>query len=66
VDHVAASERKTIALMSKPARLDQRVERHGAPLTVDASVRGLRKILSRVRLQESGTFLSYDGSAIAW
>jgi hypothetical protein len=38
----------------------------GAPLTVDASVRGLRKILSRVRLQDSGTFLSYDGSALGW
>jgi NAD(P)-dependent dehydrogenase (short-subunit alcohol dehydrogenase family) len=109
-DHVAASERKTIALMSSQlgsisessgmtlpystskaalnmlakglsANLSHRgvivvalspgwvktdMGGAGAPLTVDASVRGLRKILSRVRLQDSGTFLCYDGSAIAW
>jgi NAD(P)-dependent dehydrogenase (short-subunit alcohol dehydrogenase family) len=37
-----------------------------AALTPETSVRGLRKVLGGLRKQDSGKFLSYDGSAIPW
>jgi NAD(P)-dependent dehydrogenase (short-subunit alcohol dehydrogenase family) len=38
----------------------------GAPLSPDASVRGLRKVIAGLKAQDSGRFLSHDGSAIPW
>ena len=110
VDNVAASERKTIAVMS--SRLGSIAESSGmtlpystskaalnllakglaanlaargiivvalspgwartdmggqaAPLTPETSVRGLRKVIGRLRREDSGKFLSYDGSSIPW
>jgi NAD(P)-dependent dehydrogenase (short-subunit alcohol dehydrogenase family) len=60
------SHRGVIVVALSPGWVKTDMGGAGAPLTVDASVRGLRKILSRVRLQDSGTFLSYDGSALGW
>jgi NAD(P)-dependent dehydrogenase (short-subunit alcohol dehydrogenase family) len=37
-----------------------------APLTPQASVQGLRQVIARLRLEDSGKFLSYDGSTIPW
>lgn len=37
-----------------------------APLAPDASVRGLREVIGRLRPEDSGKFLSYDGSSIPW
>lgn len=37
-----------------------------APLTAEASVRGLRRVIAGLRPADSGKFLSHDGSAIAW
>jgi NAD(P)-dependent dehydrogenase (short-subunit alcohol dehydrogenase family) len=37
-----------------------------APLTPEVSVRGLRKVLAGLHREDSGTFLSYDGSTIPW
>ena len=110
VDHVAGSERKTIALMS--SRLGSIGESSGmtlpystskaalnmlakglaatlaskgiiavalspgwvrtdmggasAPLSAEASVRGLRKVIERLTPRDSGRFLSYDGTEIPW
>ncbi len=110
VDNVAASERKTIAVMS--SRLGSISETSGdtlpyatskaalnllarglavellqknivvvalspgwvrtdmggesAPLAPEISVKGLRKVLAGVRRQDSGSFLSYDGTTIPW
>ena len=38
----------------------------GAPLEAEASVRGLRQVIDRLKLRDSGKFLAYDGSAIGW
>jgi NAD(P)-dependent dehydrogenase (short-subunit alcohol dehydrogenase family) len=38
----------------------------GAPLAPEVSVRGLRKVLANLRLEDSGKFLSYDGAPIPW
>jgi NAD(P)-dependent dehydrogenase (short-subunit alcohol dehydrogenase family) len=110
IDNVAASERKTVALMS--SRLGSIAETSGAtlpystskaalnllakglaanlaprgiivvalspgwvktdmggasaPLTAEASVRGLRNVVRRLRREDSGKFFSYDGAAIPW
>lgn len=110
LDHVAGSERKTIALMS--SRLGSIGESSGmtlpystskaalnmlakglaatlaskgiiavalspgwvrtdmggasAPLSAEASVRGLRKVIERLTPRDSGRFLFYDGTEIPW
>ena len=110
VDHVAASERKTIALMSSrlgsigessgmtlpystskaalnmlgkglaatlasrriivvalsPGWVRTDMGGAGAPLSAEASVRGLRKVIERLTPRDSGRFLSHDGSQIPW
>lgn len=109
-DHVAASGRKTIALMSSrlgsiaessgmtlpystskaalnllakgfaanlaargvlvvalsPGWVKTDMGGAGAPLTPEASVRGLRKVLAGLQPGDSGKFFSYDGTKIAW
>jgi NAD(P)-dependent dehydrogenase (short-subunit alcohol dehydrogenase family) len=37
-----------------------------APLSPEASVRGLRKVISGLKKSDSGKFLSHDGSEIPW
>lgn len=37
-----------------------------APLTPEASVRGLRQVIGRLQREDSGRFFSYDGAAIPW
>lgn len=110
VDHVAASERKTIALMSSrlgsiaessgmtlpystskaalnmlgkglaatlasrgiivvalsPGWVRTDMGGAGAPLSPEASVRGLRKVIGRLTPRDSGRFLSHDGTEIPW
>lgn len=38
----------------------------GASLTPEISVRGLRKVIGGLRREDSGKFLSHDGSSIPW
>ena len=110
VDHVAASERKTIALMSSrlgsigessgmtlpystskaalnmlakglaatlaskaiivvavsPGWVRTDMGGAGAPLSPEASVRGLRKVIAGLTPRDSGRFLSHDGTEIPW
>ncbi len=110
VDHVAASERKTIALMSSrlgsigessgmtlpystskaalnmlakglaatlaskaiivvavsPGWVRTDMGGAGAPLSPEASVRGLRKVIEGLTPRDSGRFLSHDGTEIPW
>ena len=110
IENVAASERKTVAVMS--SRLGSITETSGrtlpystskaalnllakglaatlaprgiivaalspgwvktdmggeaAPLIPETSVRGLREVMGRLRREDSGKFLSYEGSSIPW
>jgi NAD(P)-dependent dehydrogenase (short-subunit alcohol dehydrogenase family) len=110
IDNVAASERKTIAMMSSrlgsisessgmtlpystsKAALNMLVKGlaatlaarsiivvalspgwvrtdmggQGAPLSPEKSVHGLRKVISGLRPEHSGKFLSHDGTEIPW
>jgi NAD(P)-dependent dehydrogenase (short-subunit alcohol dehydrogenase family) len=38
----------------------------GAPLSADASVQGLRRVISNLTRKDSGKFFSYDGTEIRW
>ena len=38
----------------------------GAPLSPEASVRGLRKVIAGLQPKDSGRFLSHEGSSIPW
>ena len=38
----------------------------GAPLSPEASVRGLRNVIAKLKPADSGKFLSHDGSTIPW
>lgn len=38
----------------------------GAPLSPDESVRGLRGVIDKLTVSDSGKFLSHDGSEIPW
>ena len=38
----------------------------GAPLSPEKSVQGLRKVISGLRKEDSGKFLSHDGAEIPW
>ena len=110
VDNVAASERKTVAMMSSrlgsisessgmtlpystsKAALNMLVKGlaatlagrgitvvalspgwvrtdmggAGAPLTPEVSVKGLRKVISGLKKNDSGKFFSHDGAEIPW
>jgi NAD(P)-dependent dehydrogenase (short-subunit alcohol dehydrogenase family) len=110
IDHVAASQKKTIALMSSrlgsigessgmtlpystskaalnmlakglsatlasrgiivvalsPGWVRTDMGGQGAPLSSEKSVQGLRKVISNLRKEDSGKFLSHDGAEIPW
>jgi hypothetical protein len=38
----------------------------GAPLSPQASVAGLRKVIAGLAPSDSGSFLAYDGKPIPW
>jgi NAD(P)-dependent dehydrogenase (short-subunit alcohol dehydrogenase family) len=58
--------RKIIVVALSPGWVKTDMGGEGAPLTPEASVRGLRKVLAGLRPQDSGKFLAYDGSPIPW
>jgi len=37
-----------------------------APLAPAASIRGMRKVIAELSPEKSGSFISYDGAAVAW
>jgi NAD(P)-dependent dehydrogenase (short-subunit alcohol dehydrogenase family) len=61
---LAARKIIVVALSPGWVRTDMGGER--APLSPEASVRGLRKVIAGLKPADSGKFLSHDGSAIPW
>lgn len=58
--------RGLIVVALSPGWVNTDMGGQSAPLTPQASVQGLRKVIARLRREDSGKFLSYDGSSIPW
>ena len=61
---LAARKITVVALSPGWVRTDMGGE--GAPLSPEASVRGLRKVIDGLKPADSGKFFSHDGSPIPW
>ena len=57
---------KVIVVALSPGWVRTDMGGDGAPLSPEASVRGLRKVIAGLKPADSGRFLSHDGSAIPW
>ena len=55
-----------IAVALNPGWVRTRMGGQGAPLSVEASAAGLRSVLDRLTMQDSGAFLNHDGEIIPW
>lgn len=53
-------------LLLHPGWVQTRMGGPGAPLTVTQSVDGMRRLVERFEMRQSGSFLRYDGSVIPW
>jgi NAD(P)-dependent dehydrogenase (short-subunit alcohol dehydrogenase family) len=62
--HVASRGITVVALSPGWVRTD--MGGAGAPLTPEASVTGLRKVIDKLKSTDSGRFLSHDGREIPW
>jgi NAD(P)-dependent dehydrogenase (short-subunit alcohol dehydrogenase family) len=58
--------RSVIVVALSPGWVRTDMGGQSAPLTPETSVRGLRGVIGRLRREDSGKFLSYDGSSIPW
>ena len=38
----------------------------GADITPDVSITGMRKVIDKLTLKKSGSFIGYDGESIEW
>ena len=58
--------RKIIAVVVHPGWVQTDMGGAEAPMKAPDSIRGMRGVFDRLRLEDSGKFLSYDGSEIPW
>ena len=58
--------RNVIVVALSPGWVRTDMGGESAPLSPETSVRGLRKVLAGLRRDDSGRFISYDGSPIPW
>jgi NAD(P)-dependent dehydrogenase (short-subunit alcohol dehydrogenase family) len=58
--------RSVIVVALSPGWVRTDMGGESAPLAIETSVRGLRKVLAGLKREDSGKFLSYDGSTIPW
>lgn len=57
---------KVTAAVLHPGWVQTRMGGSSAPLAVEQSVSGMRRVIEALGPEESGRFFSYDGSEIAW
>lgn len=59
-------DRHIIAVALNPGWVQTDMGGPSADLTPAESIAGMRQVLGRLRLEDSGKFLSYDGSEVPW
>jgi NAD(P)-dependent dehydrogenase (short-subunit alcohol dehydrogenase family) len=59
-------DRRVIVVALSPGWVSTDMGGAGAPLTPEASVASLRKVIAGLKLSDSGVFLAYDGASIPW
>lgn len=57
---------KVVAAVLHPGWVQTRMGGPSAPLSVEESVAGLRRVIEQLGPEQSGGFYSYDGSEIPW
>lgn len=57
---------QVIAVTLNPGWVRTRMGGAGAPLSVEDSATGLRGVLDRLTLKDSGSFINHDGEEIPW
>lgn len=60
------ASRNIIVVALSPGWVRTDMGGEGAPLSPEASVRGLRQVIGGLKPADSGRFFSHDGSAIPW
>ena len=60
------AERGVIAIALHPGWVRTDMGGPEAPLDVETSIRGIRSVIDGLRPQDSGEFLSWDGSKLPW
>jgi NAD(P)-dependent dehydrogenase (short-subunit alcohol dehydrogenase family) len=63
---VTLASRGIIVVALSPGWVRTDMGGENAPLSAEASVAGLRKVLSGLKARDSGRFLSHDGAEIRW
>jgi NAD(P)-dependent dehydrogenase (short-subunit alcohol dehydrogenase family) len=63
---VTLANRGIIVVALSPGWVRTDMGGESAPLSPEASVRGLRKIIEQIKPKDSGRFFSHDGSEIPW
>lgn len=63
---VDLADRGVIAVAMHPGWVRTDMGGPDAPLDVDTSIRGMKKVIDGLRPQDSGEFLSWDGSRLPW
>jgi NAD(P)-dependent dehydrogenase (short-subunit alcohol dehydrogenase family) len=63
---VTLASRRIVVVALSPGWVRTDMGGENAPLTPEESVRGLKKVISGLRQDDSGKFLSHDGSEIPW
>lgn len=63
---VALKDRGIIAALFCPGHVKTDLGGEGATVEVEDSVAGLRKLFSRLTMEDSGTYTRYNGEIVAW
>lgn len=66
VKGLAATQRSIIVVALSPGWVRTDMGGQGAPLSPEASVNGLRRVIDGLTIADSGKFLSYEGKPIPW
>lgn len=63
---IEARHRGVIAAVLHPGWVQTRMGGASAPLEPEESIAGMRKVIEGLTLEQSGSFLSYDGTTVPW